>query len=101
MLVTTAMGGFLIGVLFWVLLIGALIWLVGIARREYRRFISVLENMCNTLDDSRRALQVMCDRLQSTERVLGDSSRWTSQGLEANARALGEIREALQNMKRG
>ena len=100
MLVTTGMGGLVLGLIFWALLIGALIWLIGIARREYRRFMTAFENMCNTLDDSRRALQALNERFRTAEGLLESSSRMTSAALDANARALGAIREVLKTTRR-
>ncbi|HXJ93754.1 MAG TPA: hypothetical protein VMT20_12950 [Terriglobia bacterium] len=95
----TSIGGLVFALLFWVLCIWALIWLMGAIRGAFRRFIINFENMRNSLDDSRRVLQAICDRLQSTEGVLEESSRRTNESLDASARALGAIQEALETMK--
>ena len=86
--------------IFWPLVIWAVVWSCLLSGEFIAGSYTTSRDSCNSFDYTRRALQALNERFRTTEGLLESSLRMTSAALDANARALGAIREALETMRR-
>ncbi len=76
------------------------IWLLLTIKEVARRFLRSLDAMGNTLDDIKRALQALNSEIHSAADLLEDDLRKANDTRASTQRVLGDIREAMESMKR-
>jgi predicted PurR-regulated permease PerM len=89
-----------ISLILFVFLVVVAVWLVLTIQEVARRLLRSFDAMGNTLDDMKRALQALNSEIHSVADLLEDDLRKANDTRASTQRVLGDIREAMESMKR-